>query len=412
MIVGFLAVAAMATPACPILRDPDGFRPRGVRKQDDEWTADIFLTTWVPDAIITIVWPGPRDLISANHADVREIADTSATIALQKTGPDNVMGGPSANNIMLHVRGTHSVTPQILCTLPPGTNIPEQLPPPVAAAAAAPAVAEVRQPDASAHEATTAAARWAAGAGAPTASAPLALSASSHGVTVTASSGHNSHFAWSAPTVAKLAAAAHAANGLAVAAAPGGIVAANEVDLNSLPCATDHTELSLYQMTTDAAAGVGYNEHPLACDQVGRPALSTAFRGTPIVLATAGLSGALPSPILVRCQVALRLPAARLCSAGETLSLLWLQPGQSLWTALQESLPSAQVWGSAMKIYLHDRPSPPLASTSVCPLALTARSPLPLEALRAPRRLVADERLPIPAALHARRRRAGRAARH
>ena len=38
-----LALLALAYDDCPLLAE-DPFRPRGVRKQDNEWTADIFLT--------------------------------------------------------------------------------------------------------------------------------------------------------------------------------------------------------------------------------------------------------------------------------------------------------------------------------------------------------------------------------
>jgi len=38
----------------------------------------------------------------------------------------------------------------------------------------------------------------------------------------------------------------------------------------------------------------------------------------------------------------LRLPAARLCIAGDSLSLLWLQPGKPIWAILEETVPSGQ----------------------------------------------------------------------
>jgi len=38
----------------------------------------------------------------------------------------------------------------------------------------------------------------------------------------------------------------------------------------------------------------------------------------------------------------LRLPAARLCAAGDSLSLLWLQPGKPVWATLEETVPSGQ----------------------------------------------------------------------
>ena len=41
-------------------------------------------------------------------------------------------------------------------------------------------------------------------------------------------------------------------------------------------------------------------------------------------------------------QILLRLPAARLCTAGDSLSLLWLQPGKPVWAILEETVPSGQ----------------------------------------------------------------------
>ena len=41
-------------------------------------------------------------------------------------------------------------------------------------------------------------------------------------------------------------------------------------------------------------------------------------------------------------QILLRLPAARLCAAGDSLSLLWLQPGKPVWAILEETVPSGQ----------------------------------------------------------------------
>lgn len=114
--------AATVSSDCPILRQIEPFLPRAVRKQADEWTADIFLTQWVADAVLTIVWPGPRDLISANHADVRETEATSATIALQDAGPDD------DHRVMLHVKGSQPAVPTIRCTLPPGTIIETVVP--------------------------------------------------------------------------------------------------------------------------------------------------------------------------------------------------------------------------------------------------------------------------------------------
>jgi hypothetical protein len=41
-------------------------------------------------------------------------------------------------------------------------------------------------------------------------------------------------------------------------------------------------------------------------------------------------------------QILLRLPAARLCAAGDSLSLLWLQPGKPVWAILEETVPSGK----------------------------------------------------------------------
>ena len=179
--------AATVSSDCPILRPIEPFLPRAVRKQADEWTADIFLTQWVADAVLTIVWPGPRELISANHADVRETEATSATIALQDAGPDD------DHRVMLHVKGSQPAVPTIRCTLPPGTIIETVVP------AAAPQVHVDETYGLNLDDAGEPYRyRPTEPSAAPHRTAPMPISSTSHGVTATTLETSNGGLAWSA----------------------------------------------------------------------------------------------------------------------------------------------------------------------------------------------------------------------
>ena len=96
-----------------------------------------------------------------------------------------------------------------------------------------------------------------------------------------------------------------AREGGAAASMAGGLVAAADADPSSLPCARAATDLRLFQLA-GVAALAATGGLPLQCD-----------------------------------QLALRLPAIRLCDGSDKLTLQWLRPSATAWAPLQ-TLPSGQ----------------------------------------------------------------------
>jgi len=104
---------------CPLLA-PKSFSVRAVRKQEGEWTADIFFRQWPSAYTILLHWDEPTTLLTANHAQIVGFSGTNSlftTITADERGPDD-----GTARLMLHMKGLHPTTPAIECY----SNQPEE----------------------------------------------------------------------------------------------------------------------------------------------------------------------------------------------------------------------------------------------------------------------------------------------
>jgi len=75
---------------CPLAIPP--FRIRAIRRSQNAWTGDVYLTEWTPGANVTLTWSSPMRLTRANHANLSFVGSRSASFVLQASGPDDGSG--------------------------------------------------------------------------------------------------------------------------------------------------------------------------------------------------------------------------------------------------------------------------------------------------------------------------------
>ena len=99
---------ASTCAGCELASPP--FKVRAVRRSENKWTGDVFLTKWAPGANLTISFADSSWVHHANHANVTRRFPGHVSLTLHETGPED-----GAGRVMVRCHGSRAVVPTRVC---------------------------------------------------------------------------------------------------------------------------------------------------------------------------------------------------------------------------------------------------------------------------------------------------------